>query len=304
MRVTKLGRVYVPEGRWSWAKSHAYVPTPVLLSASVLRVYIACLDEERVGRIGYVDLDSEDPRRVVRVAEEPVLECGEPGTFDEWGVTPMSVVSFENSLRLYYTGWQRTRAGRYTLLTGVAESRDGGERFERLLPCPVLERSPKEVFVRSAAFVLPEQGGFRCWYVAGSQWLQGPDKEVPAYGLRTLWSPDGFRWADEGEVCFEPEGPDEFGIGRPWVWRERDGYRVIYSVRSRSLGYRLGYAESFDGRQWVRRDEELNLLPGPDEWDERMVAFGARVELSSGTYVLYNGNDYGRTGFGIAKLEA
>lgn len=267
-------------------------------------MYIACLDEEKAGRVGYVDLDPEDPRRILRISPDPVLDLGEPGTFDEWGVTPMSIVRVGGALRLYYTGWQRCRSGRYTLLTGAAESVDEGEYFARLKPTPVLERSGEEIYVRSAACVVPNRGGYRCWYVAGSKWLKREGKEVPTYGLRTLWSPDGLSWAEEGELGFDPSGPDEFGIGRPWVWQDGEGFRMIYSIRSWSCGYRLGYAESPDGKQWIRRDDQLKLEPGPEDWDDQMVAFGARIELASGIYLFYNGNDYGRTGFGIARLEA
>lgn len=303
MRWEKLGVVFAPSGELPWARSHAYVPTPWRIPDGPLRVYFAGWDAESVGRVGFVDLDPEDPRRVLRVAREPALDVGEPGTFDEWGVTPISIVSVGNRLRLYYLGWQRTRGGRYTMLTGVAESADG-ERFERLQKVPVLERGPVELFARSAACVMPEGEGYRAWYVAGSRWIEVDGKERPTYGLRTLASEDGVRWGPEGEVCFDPEGDDEFGFGRPWVWKEGGGYRMIYSVRTRSRGYRLGYAESADGRRWIRQDDRMGLEPSADGWDSEMVAFAARVVLPSETYLLYNGNGFGRTGFGLARERA
>lgn len=304
MRWRRLGRVYAPDGSMPWAQTHAMVPTPWQLDEETLRVFVASVDEERVGRVAYVDVDARNPLRVRRVAREPALDIGEPGTFDEWGVTPMSAVGVGDRIRLYYTGWQRTRAGRYTLLTGVAESGDHGETFERLTQAPILDRSADELYVRSAAAVLRHDDRWLMYYVAGSKWIGCGEAEKPRYGVRTLRSEDGVSWAARGEVCIDPEGDDEFGFGRPWVWRQGDGFRMLYSVRTRSLGYRMGGARSADGLTWQRRDAAAGLDVAADGWDSEMVCFGARVETEFGVWLFYCGNGYGRTGFGVAALES
>ena len=66
MRWRKLGRIYCAEGSSRWARSHAFLPTPMLLTDRI-RVYVAFLDEEKVGRVGYVELATEDPRRILRM---------------------------------------------------------------------------------------------------------------------------------------------------------------------------------------------------------------------------------------------
>ena len=87
MNWKKLGRVFVANGHASWACSHAFTPTPLRKPDGNLRVYAAFLDSQRVGRVGYIDVDGQDPRRVLAVSQEPVLDIGEPGTFDDNGVT-------------------------------------------------------------------------------------------------------------------------------------------------------------------------------------------------------------------------
>ncbi len=78
---------------------------------------------------------------------------------------------------------------------------------------------------------------------------------------------------------------------------------MFYAVRSHTRGYRMGYAVSDDGRSWTRRDEEVGIDLSPTGWDSEMAQGAAVVVTEFGTYLFYNGNDYGRTGFGWAVLD-
>ena len=137
----KLGRVYVAGGEHDWAASHAFVPTALDLGDRIRVLLRRSGTATSVGRVGWVDVDPEDPRTVLAVSERPALDVGEPGMFDDNGVTPLSVCEHDGGLRMYYAGWQLGTRVRYFLFTGAAESRDGGETFERVSRVPVLDRS-------------------------------------------------------------------------------------------------------------------------------------------------------------------
>jgi hypothetical protein len=92
MRWRKHGVVWQPDGAKAWARTHATCPTPLMLDDGTLRVYLQCRDAKSVGRIGFVDLDPADPRRVLREADEPVLDVGAAGAFDDNGVFQTSIV--------------------------------------------------------------------------------------------------------------------------------------------------------------------------------------------------------------------
>ena len=77
-----------------------------------------------------------------------------------------------------------------------------------------------------------------------------------------------------------------------------------FSVRSHSRGYRFGYAESNDGLDWQRRDDQAGIDVSPDGWDSEMVHSGWVQATSHATYLFYNGNNYGETGFGVATLRS
>lgn len=304
MNWQKLGLVYCAGGEQPWAQSHAFIPTSMMLDDERIRVYAAFLDNEKTGRVGYVDVDARNPLRILKVSKEPVLDIGAPGTFDEGGVSPTCLIEHKGKLYLYYIGWQLGVKVPYLLFVGLAVSNDGGASFERNARVPCLDRSDQEFLLRSAASVLRDDGRWRMWYVAGNQWIENAGKQLPRYNIRHLESADGVHWGEQGAVCLDLANKDEFGLARPFVLKERELFKMWYSIRTMSKGYRLGYAESDDGRHWKRKDAEVGVDVSESGWDSEMICFSCIQKTRSGTYMFYNGNNYGETGFGVARLKS
>jgi len=307
MRWKKLGLVYGPDGTLPWAKSHAMIPTPVCLDDKVIRVFVTFCDDRGIGRPGYVDVSVSDPLKVLGISQQPLLDLGKPGTFDENGLLTCGVTDLGNGkMYMYYVGFELGTKIRYRLLTGLAISEDAGNTFSRYAPTPVLERSATEIYFRGGPYCLYGPPRFRLWYVAGSEWIDLDGKSMPVYDIRYAESKDGIHWPDEGEVQIAITEPDEHGFGRPCVIPKPDGgYRMFYSVRRRSFGaYRLGYAESPDGHVWKRMDDKLNLDVTSGSFDSNAIMYAAPIEVDGKLYVFYNGNEFGRAGFAVAVLEA
>lgn len=307
MQWRKLGLVYGPDGKQSWAHSHAMIPTPIRLNQDVVRVFVTFCDAKGVGRPGYVDVSVRNPLEVLNVSQFPLLDVGVAGAFDENGVVACSVTDIGNGrMLMYYVGFELGTKIRYRLLTGLAVSEDGGDTFSRYSQAPVLERSSKELYFRCGPFCMYSDGRYRLWYVGGSEWTNLNGKAMPIYDIRYAESDDGINWPDEGEVLIDVAQSDEHGFGRPYVIPKENGeYRMFYSIRRRSLGaYRMGYAESTDGRIWKRMDEKLNLDVTADCFDSDAIMYAAPIQLDGKLYVFYNGNDFGRDGFGVALLES
>lgn len=298
----KKGLIYAPDGSSPWARTAAMVPTPVLMDKGTIRVYATFCDGDGIGRPGYVDVSSEDPKTVLEVSKEPLLDIGEPGTFDENGVLACSYLKLpDGSHYMYYVGFELGHKIRYRLLTGLAISHGG--KFRRIKKTPILERSDSELYFRGGPFVMLEGGVFRMWYVAGSSWTEIDGKQMPVYSIRYMESKNGVDWPEEGKVCIDIEDDSEHGFGRPFVVKENGAYRMFYSKRVRGKGYRLGYAESPDGMVWKRNDKELGLDVSDNGWDSEMVCYSSVIKALKRTYMFYNGNGLGNTGFGYAELK-
>jgi hypothetical protein len=307
MQWRKLGLVFGPDGSLPWARTHAMIPTPFRLNEDVVRVFVTFCDDAGIGRPGYVDVSARDPLEVIGFSPRPLLDIGLAGTFDENGVLACSVADMGNGrMFMYYVGFELGTKIRYRLLTGLAISEDGGETFHRYSRVPVLERTASELFFRCGPCCVREEARLRLWYVAGSDWTVIDGKSMPVYDIRYAESADGILWPQCGEVQVSVSHPDEHGFGRPGVIRKRNGdYRMFYSVRRRSFGaYRLGYAESRDGRNWRRLDDQLNLTVTPGAFDSDAIMYATPIELNGELYVFYNGNDFGRAGVAAVRLEA
>jgi hypothetical protein len=301
----KRGLVFAPDGSSSWARHTALQPTPLLLpGGDRIRVYTGCRDDAGVSRVGFVEVDAGDPGKVLDVAQGPAFDVGSPGAFDDNGVVPCAVVPREDGrIFLYYAGYSIPSQVKFHVFGGLATSDDGGLTFTRASRAPVLDRTDDELLFRVAHTVRQEHGTWRVWYGGGSSWVHAEGKTLPVYDVRYLESPDGITFPNRGATHVAFANDDEYRIGRPFVFREEPGpYRMFYGVATLSAGYRLGYAESSDGHQWTRRDDDVGLDVSPDDWDSDMVAYPSVVTAGEHTWMFYNGNNMGRGGFGYAEL--
>jgi hypothetical protein len=277
------------------------MPTPEIVDEHTIRVHFAALDDQKFGRPGWVDVDAANPVIVLREAEEPSLDLGALGAFDDSGVVPSFFAPVDGRRCLYYIGWQRCERVPYKMFTGLAEV--AAERFRRLTSAPLMDRTDAEPFLRANPTILLENNRYRAWYVSATGWTTVDGKPYPHYVIRHAESSDGLRWSDDGEVCIGHDSPDEFGISRPWVLRDPDCYRMWYAVRSRSAPYRIGYAESVDGLSWVRKDQEVGIQRSEAGWDAEMICFPAVIDVHGRRLMFYCGNRHGATGFGVAVWE-
>lgn len=302
----RRGLIWAPSGDSSWAAHSALQPTPLLLAdEGIIRVFVGMRDRDGVSRVGHVDVDAADPARVVEVSPRPALDIGAAGTFDDNGVVPCAVVAGPEGLRLYYAGYTIPQKVRFHVFGGLAVSHDGGRSFSRHSQVPVLDRTDRELFFRVLHSIEHDGRVWRAWYGGGSSFEDAGEGERTraVYNIRYMESEDGIHFPDHGEVVIDVS-EDEHRVGRPYVLRrDGGGYEMYFAAATRALNYRLTYADSPDGRHWTVRPERVGLDVSADGWDSRMMSYPSVVRHGGRSFLFYNGNDYGRTGFGYAELE-
>lgn len=303
MKWKKKGLIYCPVGEKAWQNQFAMLPTPIMVE-DVLRIFIGFCDKDNVGRIGYVDVDPNNPSRIWKVSEEPVLNIGRKGCFDDNGVVPISIINKGKEIYLYYIGFQLGVQVPYYMFGGLAISDDGGRTFHRYSETPVLDRRNDEVYARCGINVMYDEGKYKMWYIGSAKegWTMSGGKLKPLYIMKYTESEDGIRWDFNPIQCMEYKNDDEHGFGRPFVWRDGNKYRMYYSIRTYSRGYYIGYAESEDGIHWSRKDEEAGIELGNNSWDDTNLSYPFLYKYGEKTYMFYNGNGCGKSGFGYAEL--
>lgn len=276
-----------------WAASHAALP---LVDEDAL--YYSARDERNRAHIARARIAVDgDALAVTGHDDWPVLAPGELGAFDDCGVTTSCLVQDGDRKLLYYTGWTLAQTVPFHFFVGLAASDDGGATFARVSPAPVLGRSAADPYLTASPWVLREGGRWRMWYISCVGWDQAADGPRHRYRVHYAESGDGVRWNADGRVAIDFAGPEEYAMARPCVTHEDGRYRMWFCVRGDA--YRLAYAESADGLAWERR--ELRLHPGPQDWEAQMQAYPVLVQAGGRRHLLYNGNDYGRTGIGYAS---
>lgn len=262
--------------------------------------------------VAYVDY-TKDFRTILEVSQHTVIELGKLGTFDEHGIFPMNVVRVGEVLYGYTSGVNRRSSVPVDGAIGLAVSRDQGRTFQRLGDGPVIAPSLHEPFIVVDPFVQLFDGVFHMWYVFGMGWKQYPNDSAPGrvYKIGHAVSQDGVRWKKEEARRILPDklGDDECQA-LPTVIQLDDTYHMFFCFRYPSdfrknsdRSYRIGHASSTNLSDWTRDDSIMPIEPTDGAWDSNMLCYPHVFHCDESIYMLYNGNEFGRLGFGLAILE-
>ena len=243
MEWIKKGLIYQPDTKIWWSQNYGILPTPFFLeNENILRIYFASTDADNDGRIGYIDVNPDNPSEITAKGKDFILDTGRLGAFDDSGVNPSCILKNKEDYFLYYIGYQRHQKTPYSIMSGLAIGREGNN-FERKQETPILERTSQELFIRSAPTVLREGENWKMWYVSAYNWEKMntklfQEKLMPKYVIKYADSKAGITWTTYNEECISPISEEEFGFGRPWVLRKNEKYCMWYSVRKRNTSYR------------------------------------------------------------------
>ncbi len=310
MRWTKRGLIYVPQGQFGWNQSHAAVPTVDVIDDRIWRIYYAARDADNRSQTSYIEVEAGRPEHVLYEHPKPILPLGQPGSFDDCGIMPSWIVAVDRTTRyLYYIGWTTRVTVPFHNSVGLAISRDGGKTFTKLGEGPLFGPTLTEPYFTGTSCVLNGSGLWRNWYLSCTHWAEHAGRMEPFYHLKYAESADGVHWERQGDVAVELQ-TGEAGLAKASVLIEGGRYRMWYARRKlidyrtdRANSYRIGYAESADGKVWERKDELAGIDISDTGWDSEMLAYPHVVSMGNKKYLLYNGNGFGRTGFGYATLD-
>lgn len=309
MKWVKKGLIYNTTGEIEWSRSHAQVPKADVVDDATLRIYYGTRDEENRTRTSYIEVSTVDPKKILYVHKNYILKLGRIGSFDDCGIMPSCIVNYTSNKYLFYTGWNTDKKVPYRLAIGLAISKDGGEKFMKVSEGPIIDRCFYEPLSVSQPFVIFENGIWRMWYSSFTKWEEIKGRLEPYYNIKYAESKDGIKWKLTGITCIDYD-EDSDALINPYVWIENDKYNMLYSYRknvdyrlSKDFSYRIGYAISNDGLNWNKIDGLKGLEVSDKGWDSEMIAYPNIYEHSGKKYLLYNGNGFGRTGFGYALMK-
>lgn len=316
MRWSKLGKVFDPTKHALPNNCHEFAQSPqTLIMSDRVRVYFSTRERDRVGKylshVAFVDFDKR-MNNIIDVSDQTVLELGELGCFDEHGIFPVNVLRDGDRVLAYTTGWSRRASVSAEASIGLAISHDGGLTFQKHGKGPILSASLKEPFLIGDAFVARHERQYHMWYIYGTKWKKLAKSDPPdrIYKISHATSDDGINWNRNGRQIIADRLNNDECQALPTVF-QRHGtyhmhfcYRQAHGFRKQSKSaYRIGYAYSTDLITWERNDGKAGIDVSPDGWDSQMQCYPHTFQLDETIYMLYNGNEFGRFGFGLAVLD-
>lgn len=277
-----------------------------ILNDKTWRIYYSARTRDVVSLPFFIEVEAGNPLNVLYVHDKPLVQPGREGTFDDSGITMTSIVKVGDIKYLYYCGWNKKVTVPYMLSIGVIAVKDNGTVYNKMFEGPVLDRSKNDPIAVSAPFVIYDEGIFKMWYISFTKWKIYNGRMEPTFVIKYATSNNGIDWNTSTNICINSTYDGE-SFARPWVLKDNGIYKMWFSSRG-PKGYRekegqhymVEYAESKDGEKWECMRDKIVLSKSGSGWDSEMIAYASVIKGNDLYYMLYNGNEFGKTGFGYA----
>lgn len=316
MKWKKLGKIFDPTDHKLSNNCVEFAQSPqALVFDDFIRVYFSTREKDQAGKylshISFVEFDKKF-NKIIRISKDTVIPLGNLGCFDEHGIFPLNILKDKDTVLGYISGWSRRVSVSVETSIGLAISYDHGLTFKRIGEGPILSASLNEPFLVGDPFVRVYDGVYHMWYIYGSRWFSDSSKDVPdrVYKIGHATSKDGVLWNKEGRQLID----DKLNLNEcqalPTVIDFDGKYHMFFCYRqavgfrkNRESAYRIGYACSTDLTRWIRDDDCAGIDVSIGAWDSDMMCYPHVFRCEDNVYMLYNGNEFGRFGFGLAILE-
>ena len=296
----KLGLLYIPINVHPKLRSHAANPLPVHLHGDVYRVYYSGRDTENRSSVGYVELDI-GTQEILKECDAPAFSHGAPGSFYEHGVSIGTVYRAANGQQLMlFMGWQCLPDAHWRGDIGALILQDDGTLMLSS-ESPLMGAQVEDPISLSYPAVWQAAGRYHMLYGSTVTWDAGNGEML--HVLKHAQSQQGVEWERTGHMVPYVLGVAQ-AFSRPSVLQDDYGFHAWFSYRSGTgEPYRIGYAISEDGINWTLALDETGITVSEQGWDSEMICYPAVFEHCGQRTMLYNGNSYGKTGFGLAVWE-
>jgi len=303
----KKGLLFTPQGDYS----HGSHPCIIHYKDDLFVVAFTRRDHKQRSHIflSYAQVKNG----TITLLGEPKLAMlpGDIGYFDCDGVISGCIVQHQDKHYLYFVGWQNLPDSLWICDTGRAILDLEQLTLTKEFLGPVFGRDKHNpLFAAATAFYVdetdPQNTVWHTWYNSGIKWEKREGGWHHYYGLHHATSSDGIDWTCHPGFTIPFKDEHEYAFGRPTVAKWDGVFHMWFAHRASATidTYRIGFASSLDGLSWQRNDEISGIDVGAvGQWDADMICYPCVFKHQGISYMLYNGNGYGQTGFGYGVLE-
>lgn len=299
MKWEKIGQIFTIKNNNEYLVSHASNPLPIPLKGNIFRVFYSGRNKNNKSSVGFVDIDIID-KKIINYPSTPLIKYGKPNSFYSHGISIGNLYEgLSKNKYILFMAWQ---------IQNNEHWRGDIGRLE-LIGNDKLILDPKKAFMSSDKvdpvslsypFVIFHDSIYKMWYGSTVNWSSKNGEMI--HVIKYATSLDGENWDKKGLAIPYDIGTAQ-AFSRPSVIIDEKGYHMWYSYRDGTeKKYRIGYSHSSNGINWTNKLDKVGIDVSNSGWDSEMLCYPFVFDHNGSRYMLYNGNNYGKDGFGLAKL--
>jgi len=301
MEWEKLGNIFNPKIAFHpKLYTHASNPLPVHLNNDIYRIYYNGRDKQNRSSIGAIEYDIISGK-LTNLFKHPLFLHDNENSYYSDGVSIGCQYSMGGDIYMLFMGWKILDNGFWQGEIGRLKIENDGSLTYRD-DGPLLSIDTANSISLSYPFIIKNSNGkYKMWY--GSTITRDAGNGEMLHVISNATSTDGIKWIPNGLAI-----PFEIGVAqafsKPCIIKNKYGLEMWYSYRGNSdEKYCIGYAKSLDGEDWEIDNSKAGINVSDLGWDSEMVCYPYVFNHKGNWYMLYNGNGFGKTGFGLAVLK-
>ena len=288
--------IFKNNSMFSWSKKYVWVPTSFeIKKKNNIVIFYGSRNKENKTQTGYLIFNIKK-NKVIFNTKKPVIKIGVLGEFDESLALGTSIIKTKKEYYFYYVGWTNPKSTRYLPYIGLAKSKKNFS-FKKNSE-PLLSRTRNEPYGCMSPFVLNEKDKFKMWYAAIRKWIKKKSGEtIPIYNLSYAESKNGINWNLKKKNVLKLNAFTT--AARPYVLKHNKEYHMWYSERKYQKKYLIKYSKSKNGINWKSKNFKVPTLK---KFNDKSSCYPCVFQNNKKFYLLFNGNNYGKTGIAISEL--
>lgn len=296
----RLGKIFTLDSLHPLMQSHSSNPTPHQIDTHIFRVFFSTRNVENKSSISFFDLDMSS-LEIKNQAQEPLISF-QDDTFYSHGISLGCIYQKPNEKTfLTFMGWHIPKDSHWMGYLGEMELNKALGEID-IPKQPIIFPEPKmDPISISYADIIQDQDTYYLFYGSTITWDAGNQEMIHVINVAT--SKDAEHWEKHGlAVPYQKNKIQAFS--RPTIMKIDNVWHMWFSYRGGNGDkYKIGHAKTTNLLSWDLDLEKTSLYANPNAaWESEMVEYPYVFKYQNDIYMLYNGNSYGKTGIGLAKL--
>ena len=300
IRYSRLGRIFGPDSFASSQSPITYTSNPVVIQMqnSIFRIYFNSRDSQNRSNVWSVDFDFES-LKVIQNSLRVQIEIGiNTPKYCRAGISLGSDFSLDNQRYIGFMGWYLPDRAHWMGEIGRLEI-DEAYNLELIDGSPWIGISKEDPISLSYPAIHQTADGLDVWYGSTHTWDAGNGEMLHLLERRRVTHEFGTEKI-AGILPFELGIAQAFS--RPAILNTDWGTLFSYSVRGNTDKYRIAFRSLNATYKSIQFGEPVSFLPSTEEWESEMVEYPYLVTYKGEVYMFYNGNRFGKSGVGLARI--